>query len=158
MLLDVIVMCECLFCQVEFCCLCFNCFIFFFSSRRRHTRCALVTGVQTCAFRSSQPRSARMASTSSSRDRSASVSSRRSRKRPPFFRAPIQLCSAVRIFPTCRLPVGEGPIRVVTVNFFLPVVSRHHPTRRERKRYGQGTSVPVRVDPSGRHPLKQQKK
>src|SRR3546814_1089661 len=27
------------------CCLCF-----FFSSRRRHTRCALVTGVQTCAL------------------------------------------------------------------------------------------------------------
>src|SRR3546814_7671722 len=34
---------------------CFMCFIwffvfFFFSSRRRHTRCALVTGVQTCAL------------------------------------------------------------------------------------------------------------
>src|SRR3546814_3701941 len=27
---------------------------FFFSSRRRHTRCALVTGVQTCVFRSRQ--------------------------------------------------------------------------------------------------------
>src|SRR3546814_9334230 len=27
-------------------CLC----LFFFSSRRRHTRCALVTGVQTCAL------------------------------------------------------------------------------------------------------------
>src|SRR3546814_17372705 len=26
------------------------CFLFFFSSRRRHTRCALVTGVQTCAL------------------------------------------------------------------------------------------------------------
>src|SRR3546814_5899612 len=26
------------------------CFCFFFSSRRRHTRCALVTGVQTCAL------------------------------------------------------------------------------------------------------------
>src|SRR3546814_8599747 len=27
------------------------CFVlFFFSSRRRHTRCALVTGVQTCAL------------------------------------------------------------------------------------------------------------
>src|SRR3546814_19104198 len=26
------------------------CFICFFSSRRRHTRCALVTGVQTCAL------------------------------------------------------------------------------------------------------------
>src|SRR3546814_2254841 len=30
-------------CCVYFCC-------FFFSSRRRHTRCALVTGVQTCAL------------------------------------------------------------------------------------------------------------
>src|SRR3546814_14274970 len=27
-----------------------SCFIFFFSSRIRHTRCALVTGVQTCAL------------------------------------------------------------------------------------------------------------
>src|SRR3546814_1046342 len=31
-------------------CMCFCCFFFFFSSRRRHTRCALVTGVQTCAL------------------------------------------------------------------------------------------------------------
>src|SRR3546814_9650819 len=30
-------------------CLCFF-LLFFFSSRRRHTRCALVTGVQTCAL------------------------------------------------------------------------------------------------------------
>src|SRR3546814_6625400 len=29
--------------------LCVLC-VFFFSSRRRHTRCALVTGVQTCAL------------------------------------------------------------------------------------------------------------
>src|SRR3546814_9816239 len=28
----------------------FFCVCFFFSSRRRHTRCALVTGVQTCAL------------------------------------------------------------------------------------------------------------
>src|SRR3546814_9012410 len=28
----------------------FVCFFFFFSSRRRHTICALVTGVQTCAL------------------------------------------------------------------------------------------------------------
>src|SRR3546814_4257033 len=27
-----------------------TCAVFFFSSRRRHTRCALVTGVQTCAL------------------------------------------------------------------------------------------------------------
>src|SRR3546814_13988837 len=28
----------------------YGCFWFFFSGRRRHTRCALVTGVQTCAL------------------------------------------------------------------------------------------------------------
>src|SRR3546814_2278078 len=33
----------CLYCGCLF-------FSFFFSSRRRHTRCALVTGVQTCAL------------------------------------------------------------------------------------------------------------
>src|SRR3546814_2837380 len=32
--------------------------LFFFSSRRRHTRCALVTGVQTCALPISQARKA----------------------------------------------------------------------------------------------------
>src|SRR3546814_5831973 len=31
-------------------CFCVVCSSFFFSSRRRHTRCALVTGVQTCAL------------------------------------------------------------------------------------------------------------
>src|SRR3546814_7954060 len=34
---------------------------FFFSSRRRHTRCALVTGVQTCALPISNPRFATIA-------------------------------------------------------------------------------------------------
>src|SRR3546814_6897441 len=33
--------------------------VFFFSSRRRHTRCALVTGVQTCALPISSDRSRR---------------------------------------------------------------------------------------------------
>src|SRR3546814_1266584 len=31
-------------------CVCILSVFFFFSSRRRHTRCALVTGVQTCAL------------------------------------------------------------------------------------------------------------
>src|SRR3546814_154861 len=34
-------------CRFDACTLCMS---FFFSSRRRHTRCALVTGVQTCAL------------------------------------------------------------------------------------------------------------
>src|SRR3546814_5750180 len=33
--------------------------VFFFSSRRRHTRCALVTGVQTCALPISDMRARR---------------------------------------------------------------------------------------------------
>src|SRR3546814_1216445 len=36
--------------MVCFVCCIFDLFCFFFSSRRRHTRCALVTGVQTCAL------------------------------------------------------------------------------------------------------------
>src|SRR3546814_7099799 len=36
-------------------CICCWCFFFFFSSGRRHTRCALVTGVQTCALPISHP-------------------------------------------------------------------------------------------------------
>src|SRR3546814_1829072 len=31
-------------------CVCWLCHFLFFSSRRRHTKCALVTGVQTCAL------------------------------------------------------------------------------------------------------------
>src|SRR3546814_1402449 len=34
---------------------CMSVVLFFFSSRRRHTRCALVTGVQTCALPISPP-------------------------------------------------------------------------------------------------------
>src|SRR3546814_1893767 len=38
-------------CVILLCVLfCFVYVFFFFSSRRRHTRCALVTGVQTCAL------------------------------------------------------------------------------------------------------------
>src|SRR3546814_9837216 len=32
-----------------------DCFVFVFPSRRRHTRCALVTGVQTCSLPISRP-------------------------------------------------------------------------------------------------------
>src|SRR3546814_8904088 len=35
---------------------CYLFVVFFFSSRRRHTRCALVTGVQTCALPIYSPR------------------------------------------------------------------------------------------------------
>src|SRR3546814_3030672 len=46
-------MCSVFVCSVLYVCgllVLFCCFSFFCSSRRRHTRCALVTGVQTCAL------------------------------------------------------------------------------------------------------------
>src|SRR3546814_15010748 len=52
--------------------------VFFFSSRRRHTRCALVTGVQTCAL----PISLRAESIS----RENGLALRRQKKGPESFR------------------------------------------------------------------------
>src|SRR3546814_8985627 len=40
----------CSVCVTDGCIVMILIFCFFFSSRRRHTRCALVTGVQTCAL------------------------------------------------------------------------------------------------------------
>src|SRR3546814_9523527 len=37
-------------CSLSFICIIYDLLFFFFSSRRRHTRCALVSGVQTCAL------------------------------------------------------------------------------------------------------------
>src|SRR3546814_1728555 len=45
----IVVVLDC-FLLCSFVCVDYCCFFFFFSSRRRHTRCALVTGVQTCAL------------------------------------------------------------------------------------------------------------
>src|SRR3546814_10471721 len=51
MVVDSVVVVSCLIVSAALV-LCFvvDGFVFFFSSRRRHTRCALVTGVQTCAL------------------------------------------------------------------------------------------------------------
>src|SRR3546814_12351486 len=52
-------------------------FDFFFSSRRRHTRCALVTGVQTCAL----PISGRSPRAFSARRKAGAESGRPARER-----------------------------------------------------------------------------
>src|SRR3546814_20504245 len=55
-------------------------YIFFFSSRRRHTRCALVTGVQTCALPISRPGTGRK----TGRGREGSGEPRRQPGRPQW--------------------------------------------------------------------------
>src|SRR3546814_8911055 len=48
--LFVLTLCSCWFVVSRTFCFVFLFVLFFFSSRRRHPRCALVTGVQTCAL------------------------------------------------------------------------------------------------------------
>src|SRR3546814_9800620 len=88
---------------------------FFFSSRRRHTRCALVTGVQTCAL----PISEVMATTWRSRRRIVTWSLKnvinetvryRAQRCPPPATPPgllheQQLLQAVNLFQRARLYV-----------------------------------------------------
>src|SRR3546814_8633739 len=62
--------------------------LFFFSSRRRHTRCALVTGVQTCALPISPAIRAPVLSGHAGRYRSAPAAKRSSCNRPGRPRRP----------------------------------------------------------------------
>src|SRR3546814_108699 len=87
----------------------------------------------------SQARSARIPSTYSSRLRAVSVSSILSRNRPPACLASSQLCSAVRMLPTCRCPVGEGAKRVVTV-MTRDYVRREPPSNAQLERIAQNRS------------------
>src|SRR3546814_9415956 len=61
----------------------FNVFLFFFSSRRRHTWCALVTGVQTCALPISK---SSMASISTA---GSTICSMRTTRRSRIWRPPV---------------------------------------------------------------------
>src|SRR3546814_20398276 len=48
----------------------------------------------------------------------------------------VQTCALPILLPTCRLPVGEGAKRVVTVKFFIAIVSRNTPPRQAQGFYG----------------------
>src|SRR3546814_2868189 len=89
-------------------------FIFFFSSRRRHTRCALVTGVQTCALPISRTGARRQAHATDRRRRAESrhLGARRaadalelSARRP--FAAPYIPARPARI-PPDALPLADA--------------------------------------------------
>src|SRR3546814_8359291 len=80
---------------------------FFFSSRRRHTRCALVTGVQTCAL---------------------PISARRCRSRPILPAAPpatlaAGACASQRLPPACHPGLEPGPM-AGTGSWPQPVISQ----------------------------------
>src|SRR3546814_15706284 len=117
-------------------------FFFFFSSRRRHTRCALVTGVQTCAL-------------------PISVDGDFAR---PITRLALRLIALTAVRP--------GELRGALWSEFeeldgkepvwrIPAARMKGDSDRkdeDRKRVVEGTSVSVRVELGGRRILKKKKK
>src|SRR3546814_3537639 len=85
------------------------CFGFFFSSRRRHTRCALVTGVQTCALPIYKNVPARQISVLSRVFRSGGAGNRS--RRPPLSH-PRRDDRIARAFPLIRAPAAIVPIHL----------------------------------------------
>src|SRR3546814_16244469 len=84
--------------------------VFVFSSRRRHTRCALVTGVQTCALPISarNPRTAPHATAPRSRGCAAARDTWRSPKSPPRGRS-----EARRVGKEVSVRVDLGGRRII---------------------------------------------
>src|SRR3546814_4610825 len=81
--------------------------MFFLSSRRRHTRCALVTGVQTCAIPIFPSAPCRRCAGPAPQ----APASRREGGRPPRRNRPRGACRRPTAFPAFRSPspCGEGP-------------------------------------------------
>src|SRR3546814_14164404 len=127
-------------------------FVFFFSSRRRHTRCALVTGVQTCALPIFSPSSCstwRRCPSGRSRGwrsmacSAATLSMPRARRRGG--------CGSCGPGPAFLWPLGKS------LEFKKTRVA-DGVTRVDRKRVVEGKGVSVRVDPGGRRYIKKKKK
>src|SRR3546814_15354290 len=106
--------------------------IFFFSSRRRHTRCALVTGVQTCALPICRSSSAR--------------------------RGPTR-CARTAVLTAAGKPprISSAPnTAVVSASTKSQPMARVNPPA-DRKSVVEGKSVSVRVDLGGRRIIKKKK-
>src|SRR3546814_1860072 len=81
-------------------------FLFFFSSRRRHTRCALVTGVQTCSLPISLHRGGWLASAQLA-DRGNSSPHRKAFRRYPILRVSRRGRNAA--LRSCDAGEADGP-------------------------------------------------
>src|SRR3546814_18793551 len=109
----------------------------FFSSRRRHTRCALVTGVQTCALPILEPLSGQENSPENTAGSlMAAVEG-----------MGLGAAEAVAV-PSPSLSAGWLPVRISSISI------RKAAARSDRKRVVLGKSVSVRLDLGGRQTLK----
>src|SRR3546814_19332388 len=108
--------------------------LFFFSSRRRHTRCALVTGVQTCALPISGPEApprCRQAKPAGKVERAPAASQPGGRRR-------------------LSRPYRKGRRHH---HHHHQAHQHEHPWRQDRKSVVEGKSVSVRVELGGRRIL-----
>src|SRR3546814_7924726 len=89
-------------------------FFFFFSSRRRHTRCALVTGVQTCALPIFAPGCSRTrAFHAASRRRGRTVLTSRSARPTAIERASRNGVNGALTLPVCQLIIAPARRRKI---------------------------------------------
>src|SRR3546814_18756377 len=107
---------------------------FFFSSRRRHTRCALVTGVQTCALPISSGDGEYQSIADVTSPEASAGSSR-----------------------TCPGP-SDGSLRERTTRAARSRSPQRSMLNKDRKSVVSGKSVSVRVDLGGRSNIKQHTK
>src|SRR3546814_12455958 len=112
--------------------------LFFFSSRRRHTRCALVTGVQTCALPISSRKPKWVVSPEPPLAR---------RDMPATIAQPVRLCQPDA--GDSSFPFGLKRSRDAGIPSDAPI-----PSSPERKSVVEGKSVSVRVDIGGRRIIK----
>src|SRR3546814_10466644 len=99
--------------------------IFFFSSRRRHTRCALVTGVQTCALPISRAALDRIERYNGALNAFNLVA------------ADSALQSAAAAEERWRLGAPRGPLDGVPVSVKDILLTKGWPTRSEERRVGK---------------------
>src|SRR3546814_10015400 len=92
-------------------------FLFFFSSRRRHTRCALVTGVQTCALPICPIGAAGL----------ETIQSNRVSRPAQYFRF-VWVCSAKRAFEVESERTREGNMEIGLFGSAMAASPEHYPT------------------------------
>src|SRR3546814_19828815 len=107
---------------------------FFFSSRRRHTSCALVTGVQTCALPIyALAKAYRQLTLSLYQGMDAGDSLLRSRSIVPSFRRSEERRVGKECVSTCRSRGSPYPYKKIRVYSRLYTCRRHRSQRRAAK-------------------------
>src|SRR3546814_14607442 len=125
------------------------CLCFFVSSRRRHTRCALVTGVQTCALPIFRTRPWKTPSFIWSKPRTALTK--------PAAELPHERRGRIANGPSSHAPLrSEAPLGAGVQG--KPAGDARPVHAADRKSVVSGRSVSVRVDLGGRRIIKKKKR